>query len=105
MKKTYNKLVRDRIPEIIEQDGKRAAFRYLEEDEVITQLFNKLSEETAELQDAQNVEEVADVIEVLFAIAQRYGHDEQQTLERVHHKRQQRGSFQKGIFLEQVEES
>lgn len=105
MKKTYNKLVRDRIPDIVKQDGKRAAFRYLEEDEVIVQLFNKLSEETAELQDAQNVEEVADVIEVLFAIAQRYGYDEQQTLERVHQKRQQRGGFQKGILLEHVEES
>ena len=105
MKKTYNKLVRDRIPDIIEQDGKRAAFRYLDNEKILEQLFAKLHEETSELHDAQNVAEVADIIEVLFAIAQRFGYDEQQTLEQVHQKRQTRGGFQKGILLESVEES
>ena len=62
------KLVRDRIPEIIEADGKKPITRILPEDEYLQKLDTKLNEEVAEYQADKSIEEMADVLEVLFAI-------------------------------------
>ena len=66
--KVYNKLVRDKIPEIIEDDGKTCKTRILSDEEYIASLETKLSEEVAEYQEDKNLEEMADVLEVLQAI-------------------------------------
>ncbi|MGL5550580.1 MAG: phosphoribosyl-ATP pyrophosphohydrolase, partial [Culicoidibacterales bacterium] len=65
MKKTYNKLIRDRIVEIIEVDGKTATTRVLQDEEYETYLFEKMNEELAEFKADKNIEELADVMEVL----------------------------------------
>lgn len=63
--KVYNKLVRDKIPEIIKADGKECKTHILSKDEYIAALETKLNEEVAEYQEDKNLEEMADVLEVL----------------------------------------
>ena len=63
--KIYNKLVRDKIPELIESDGKKCVTHILSEKEYITALETKLDEEVAEYHADKNLEEMADVLEVL----------------------------------------
>ena len=71
MKHIYNKLVRDRIPEIIENDHKTCAIRILDNDEYLGCLKSKLLEECHEVMDAEGEDikkEIADVLEVLEAL-------------------------------------
>lgn len=100
---TYNKLVRDKIPEIIRADGKRLKSRILNDEEHLEALLKKFEEELAELREARNAEELADLHEVLLALADALGisHEE---LEKVRQdKAAKRGGFQQKIFLEEVE--
>ena len=101
--KVYNKLVRDKIPEIIEADGKACKTHLLSNDEYIAALEVKLNEEVAEYQADKNLEEMADVLEVLQAIciARGYSLEELEALRAK--KADERGGFAAKIFLEYVE--
>ena len=57
--KTYHKLVRDRIPEIIEADGKTCVCETLSDEAYIRLLDQKLNEELAEYQESKSLEELA----------------------------------------------
>ena len=100
----YNKLVRDRIPEIIENVGKIAYTRILGDGEYLTELDRKLGEEFAEYQADKNIEELADMLEVIYAIAKARGVsvDELESIRRA--KAEKNGAFEKKVFLEEVEE-
>lgn len=74
MTKHHNKLVRDKIPEIIEKAGKTAYTHILSEEEYIAELDKKLGEEFAEYQADKNVEELADMLEVMYAIVEVRGY-------------------------------
>lgn len=65
----YNKLVRDRIPGIIENDGKTCRIEILADEEYIKMVDAKLDEELAEYHKDQNIEELADLMEVIYAAA------------------------------------
>ncbi|HDX9580271.1 TPA: nucleoside triphosphate pyrophosphohydrolase [Bacillus pseudomycoides] len=103
---TYNKLVRDRIPEIIENNGKTLTTRILNEKEYIEEVCKKTQEELAEYREAETpehkVEELADLLELVNALAQYEG----VTLEDIEKVRKQkaekRGGFQERIFLIEV---
>ena len=101
--KVYNKLVRDKIPEIIEADGKTCKARTLSDEEYIAALETKLNEEVAEYRADKNLEEMADVLEVLQAIcvARGYSLEELEALRAK--KADKRGGFARKIFLEYVE--
>ena len=101
--KVSNKLVRDKIPELIESDGKTCKTRVLSNEEYIAALEAKLNEEVAEYQADKNLEEMADILEVLrsICIAREYALEE---LEAVRAKKaDERGGFEEKIFLEYVE--
>lgn len=100
--KVYNKLVRDKIPEIIEADGKTCKTHILSDDEYLAALETKLNEEVAEYQIDKNLEEMADVLEVLRAIcvARGYSLEELEALRAK--KADERGGFAEKIFLESV---
>lgn len=99
----YNKLVRDKIPDIIRADGKRLKSRVLSDEEHLEALLKKLEEECQELIEARNVEEMADVHEVLNALAETLDITKEE-LEKVRAgKVAKRGGFQQKIFLEEVE--
>lgn len=101
---THNKLVRDKIPEIIEKSGKIAHCHILENEEYLAELDRKLNEECAEYQADKSIEEMADVLEVLYAIAEARGYSVEE-LERVRAtKAEKRGGFADRIFLEKVVE-
>lgn len=101
--KRYDKLIRDRIPEVIAADGKRYKTRILSENEMQKHLMAKLHEEVDELQRQPCVEEIADIIEVLMALAMQLGSsmDEVEQVRRGKHA--ERGGFEKRLFLEYVE--
>lgn len=101
--KKYNKLVRDRIPEIIKKKGQIPVTRILDENEYVEGLIDKLCEEVDEFDEDRNAEELADIIEVLMALASALGIS-QQDLKKVRSKKAvARGSFKKRILLERVE--
>lgn len=98
----YNKLVRDKIPEIIKNSGKKAITTVLNEEEYLTELDRKLNEECAEYQQDKSIEELADMLEVIYAItvARGYSVDELEQIRR--EKADKRGGFKKRIFLKEV---
>jgi predicted house-cleaning noncanonical NTP pyrophosphatase (MazG superfamily) len=96
------KLVRDKIPEIIEASGRTVIIRRLEGREFIDRLLEKLLEEHVELLDSESLDEIADMIEVLFALAKQLGHNEQAVLTRRKVKREERGGFDRALYLTQI---
>lgn len=100
--KRYNKLVRDKIPQIIEADGKSCTTEILSNEEYIKMLDEKLNEEFIEYQESKAVEELADILEVVYAIATARGYS-QETVERIRkQKADKRGKFKKKILLKEV---
>lgn len=99
---TYNKLVRDQIPEIIEKSGNKCLTEILSDEKYIEMLDKKLDEELAEYHKDKNIEELADLLEVIFACAQARGFS-LEDLERVRKdKSKKRGGFSKKILLKEV---
>ena len=102
--KKYNKLVRDRIPEIIEAGGSACVTEILSDEEYLKMVDAKLDEELAEYHQDQNLEELADLTEVIHAavIARGYTLED---LEQVRsEKAAKRGGFEKKILLKEVVE-
>ncbi len=101
--KVHNKLVRDKIPKIIEASGKTCATHILSDEEYIQALETKLNEEVAEYQADKNLEEMADVLEVLQAICIARGYTLEELEAAREKKANERGEFAEKIFLEYVE--
>ena len=101
---TYHKLVHDRIPEIIEADGKTCVCETLTDENYIHLLDQKLNEELAEYQESKSLEELAALLEVLQAVVKARGWTLEE-LEQVRaDKAAKRGGFEKKIFLKEVQE-
>ena len=101
-KKLYHKLVRDLIPEIIENSGKTCVTSILSDEEYLLMIDAKLDEELAEYHSDGSIEELADLIEVIYAAAKARGYSIEQ-LEVIRIKKaQQRGAFDKKILLSEV---
>lgn len=104
MKITYNKLVRDNIPEITLQNGGKPVTRVLSDEAYIAALTAKLQEECTEFTASRNLTELADIQEVVYALAEVIASREE--LERVRAtKATERGAFTKKIWLESVDQS
>ena len=101
--KIYNKLVRDNIPQIIEQSGKSCKTRVLNDDEYLTQLNAKLNEEFAEYVQSGEVEELADIVEVALALAAAKGVSHAKFDEIRAQKARKNGKFDQKLFLEWVD--
>lgn len=104
---TYNKLVRDLIPEMIQNNGKTANFRILNEDEYIVELNKKMHEELSEYETATTTmniaEELSDLLELIHAAADYYGLSAADIEKIRSEKAKSRGSFERRIFLMDVE--
>lgn len=98
----YSKLVRDRIPEIIEASGKTCVTEILSDDEYLRMIDAKLDEELAEYHKDQNVEELADLLEVIYAAAKARGYTIEQLEDVRAQKAVKRGAFEKKILLKSV---
>ncbi|WP_138756200.1 nucleoside triphosphate pyrophosphohydrolase [Paenibacillus sinopodophylli] len=105
----YHKLVRDRIPEIIEKQGLTAYTRVLDTKEYLVELRTKLQEETNEYLEAETdaaaVEELADILELLHALGEAHGVTTEQ-LEQVRaEKAKKRGGFKEQVYLIEVRDA
>jgi len=100
--KQYNKLVRDKIPEIIANNGELPVYRTLSDKEYKIELDKKLKEEVEEYLEDDNIEELADIMEVLDAILEAENISIEKLEKVKSKKREERGNFQKKIFLEKV---
>jgi len=99
----YNKLVRDKIPEIIVAKGDLPKIEILDDERYFNELNRKLQEEVNEYLEAYEIEELADILEVVYAIAE-YRQISPDNLERVRlEKHNARGGFEDRVFLVGVE--
>lgn len=108
MERIYNKLVRDKIPNIIEEKGETPVVKTLDEIEYKKELEEKLYEEYKEVIGANGddrVEELADMLEVIKALANLEDKNLNDVIAIADKKREKRGAFEKRIFLEKVIES
>lgn len=95
----YNKLVRDRIPAIIESKGQSPNIWILSGEEYTVALEQKLDEEVSEYHKDKNLEELADILEVVYALSENLGHSKEELLETCEKKHRERGGFRDRIFL------
>lgn len=104
----YNKLVRDRIPEVIDSTGKKFTTKILNESDYIIELKKKAYEELEEYMNTNNlkdsVEELADLLEIIHALSEYHGSsiDEVEEIRKL--KAEKRGGFKEKIFLIEVED-
>ena len=102
--KHYDKLIRDRIPEIIESDGKTCVTEVLSTEQYLQKLDAKLNEELAEYQESKSLEELADLLEVMRAVVKARGWTLEE-LEQVRaDKAAKRGGFEARLLLKEVQE-
>jgi len=98
----YNKLVRDKIPEIIENSGDVAVTHTADDEEYWERVKAKLQEETDEFMRIEDPEELADILEVVYAICDVKGVD-REDLEKIRKKKlAERGGFTKKVVLEET---
>ncbi|WP_110926719.1 nucleoside triphosphate pyrophosphohydrolase [Bacillus massiliglaciei] len=104
----HNKLVRDRIPEIIERTGKKFTTRVLDDQEYIQELKKKSFEELQEYMETETkedaMEELADVLEIIHALAEYHGSSMDEVEKIRQEKAAKRGGFKEKIYLIEVED-
>lgn len=105
---TYNKLVRDNILEIIRLENKIVKSRILSDEEYKLEALKKIVEEAHEVLEARNdkndlMKEIGDLQEVIEAVIYAFNLNEKEILEIKNQRKQERGGFDKKIFLESVE--
>lgn len=103
MEKSMNKLVRDKIPKIIENNNEIPEFKILSDDEYLIELNKKLLEECNEVLTAETkesrLEEMADLLEVMKALAKIDNYNLEDISNKAKEKAQKRGAFDKKIYL------
>ncbi len=98
----YDKLIRDRIPELIESSGKECTVRELEGDEYSQKLKQKLLEEVKEYLESGKFEEIVDIFEVLRYLVKAHDKTIEELEELRQDKKEKRGGFEKGLLLQEV---
>ena len=100
--KRYNKLVRDRIPEIIKSDGKTCIIETLSDTQYLEMLDAELNEELSEYQESKSLKELADMLEVMRTVVNARGWTWEQLEQIRQEKAAKRGGFEKKILLKEV---
>ena len=98
----YNKLVRDKIPEIIKQQGNIPTVKILDDENYFNALNQKLTEEVAEYLDSFTIDELADIVEVIYAIVKHKGLSLKDFEAIRLSKHDERGGFDDKLFLVEV---
>ena len=98
----YDKLVRDKIPEIIENSGKKCIVEVMDDETYLKYLDAKLGEELDEYQADKSLEELADLLEVMYAVAVARGYSVEELEQVRKEKSEKRGGFEKKLLLKGV---
>ena len=102
---TYNKLVRDKIPENINSEpGRKSKYRILNDKEYLNELNKKVIEEANEFIEENNIEELGDLMEVINAIMQFKNYKTEELYKVMKEKADKKGAFNNRIYLEYVDE-
>ena len=97
--KKYNKVIRDKIPEIIADSGKKCNIKHLDDESFLTELEKKLTEEVNEYSESKDVEELADLLEVIYRISELRGVNSDKLDKIRKDKTEKRGKFDSNLFL------
>ena len=97
--KKYNKVIRDKIPEIIAESGKKYNLKHLDDASFLAELEKKLIEEVNEYIESKDVEELADLLEVICRISELRGVNSDELDEIRKDKAEKRGRFANNLFL------
>lgn len=100
--KVYNKLVRDKIPEIIAKDNRKPITTILNNKDYLIELNRKIQEEVKEYLESNSIEELADIVEVIYGILEVKNISIEEFENVRKSKIQKRGAFKEKIFLEKV---
>ncbi|WP_238883915.1 nucleoside triphosphate pyrophosphohydrolase [Clostridium sp. YIM B02551] len=92
------------MPEIIKESDRRCDYKIADKKEQLELLINKLNEEVLEFKEDRNLEELADIMEVLFALANNLGFKEEELIKKREEKKGERGGYEEGIVLQKVYE-
>jgi len=95
----YNKAIRDKIPEIIADSGKKYSLKQLDDTSFLVELEKKLIEEVNEYAESKDVEELADLLEVIYRISELRGVNSDELDEIRKNKAEKRGKFESNLFL------
>ena len=95
----YNKAIRDKIPEIIAESGKKYNLKQLDDESFLAELETKLTEEVNEYAESKDVEELADLLEVIYRISELRGVSSDELDEIRKDKAEKRGKFDSNLFL------
>ena len=104
MIKTINKLVRDNIPSICEKNGQIPETKVLDDDNYTSALNKKLEEEVREYLLSSDLEELADIVEVVEALAENQGSSFKEVMEIKQNKQNKNGAFKNRVFLISVDD-
>ncbi len=104
MIRNFNKLVRDRVPELLNNKDIKYRAHIADDEEFRQHLHLKLIEESLELNAERNVEEFADILEVVDAMKKYYGFSDDEIVRVKRNKKIEKGGFEKQLILEQTEE-
>ena len=99
----YNKAIRDKIPEIIADSGKKYNLKQLDDEPFLAELEKKLIEEVNEYAESKDVEELADLVEVIYRISELKGVNSDELDKIRKDKAEKRGKFDSNLFLIDVE--
>ena len=95
----YNKAIRDKIPEIIAESGKKYNLKQLDDESFLAEIEKKLIEEVNEYSKSKDVEELADLLEVIYRISELKGVSSDE-LDKIRiDKAEKRGKFASNLFL------
>ena len=97
--KKYNKVIRDKIPEIIADSGKKYDLKQLDDASFLAEIEKKLIEEVNEYAESKDVEELADLLEVIYRISELRGVNSDELDEIRKDKAEKRGRFANNLFL------
>ena len=95
----YNKAIRDKIPEIIADSGKKYNLKQLDDEPFLAELEKKLIEEVNEYAESKDVEELADLVEVIYRISELKGVNSDELDKIRKDKAEKRGKFDDNLFL------
>jgi len=100
----YNKAVRDKIQNIIKKSGNSCSVKTLSDEEFLIKLEEKLLEEILEYQQSKSIEELVDILELIYRISKLKGTSSERLEEIRKKKARKRGAFEKNLFLIDTEE-
>tara|TARA_B110000914_G_C15443936_1_gene437481 strand:+ start:296 stop:625 length:330 start_codon:yes stop_codon:yes gene_type:complete len=103
--KKYNKVIRDKIPEIIADSGKKYTLKQLDDASFLAEIEKKLIEEVNEYSESKDIEELADLLEVIYRISELRGVNSDELDEIRKEKAEKRGKFDDNLFLIDAEKN